>query len=56
LISNLLTVVLSLVILAVGITRIYLGVHYATDVLAAYVFGFIYLFVFIKFLEKLESK
>ncbi len=55
-ISNLLTVVLSLVILAVGITRIYLGVHYATDVLAAYVFGFIYLFVFIKFLEKLESK
>ena len=55
-ISNLLTVVLSLVILAVGITRIYLGVHYATDVLAAYVIGFVYLFVFIKILEKRESK
>lgn len=55
-ISNLLTVVLSLVILAVGITRIYLCVHYATDVLAAYVIGFVYLFVFIKILEKRESK
>lgn len=49
---NLLTVILSVVILAVGITRIYLGVHYVTDVLAAYVFGAIYLICFIKVLEK----
>lgn len=54
--SNLLTIVLSLVILAVGITRIYLGVHYSTDVLAAYVFGFVYLFVFVKVLKKRENK
>lgn len=53
---NLLIAILSIVILAVGVTRIYLGVHYATDVLAAYVLGFVYLVCFIKVLEKCESK
>lgn len=53
---NLITIVLAIVILAVGITRIYLGVHYATDVLAAYVIGAIYLVCFIKILEKYEAK
>lgn len=55
-IRNLLVCLLSAIILAVGITRIFLGVHYSTDVLAGYVIGFVYLFVFIKILEKYETK
>lgn len=50
--SNLLIAALSIIILAVGVTRIYLGVHYATDVLAAYILGFVYLVCFTKILEK----
>ena len=50
--KNTLVGILSAIILFVGISRIYLGVHYATDVLAGYIVGIIYLVFFIKFLKK----
>jgi undecaprenyl-diphosphatase len=49
-------VFLSLVILAIGFSRIYLRVHYASDVLGGYVIGFAWLFVSLLFLNTLEKR
>lgn len=51
----LLVSILSLIILLVGISRIYLGVHYATDVLGGYLFGIVYLILFIKIGKKSQK-
>ncbi len=44
---------LALLILLTGISRIYLGVHYASDVLGGYIIGTMWLFSSIKLFEKL---
>ena len=49
---------LSIIIIMIGISRIYLGAHYATDVIAGFAFALIYLFIYIKFIynKKGENK
>ena len=41
---------LTLMLIMIGISRIYLGAHYATDVIGGVIFAIIYLFLFIKFI------
>lgn len=45
--------ILSLLVLLIGITRIYLGVHYASDVIAGFVLSIAYLVVYITIVIKL---
>lgn len=47
-------VVLAMIVMItlIGISRIYLGVHYPSDVIAGFMFGLIYLQIFIKILFK----
>ncbi len=47
-----LIIFLSILILLIGISRIYVGVHYATAVIGGFVIGIMYLAVFIKFVYK----
>ena len=45
-----LIIFLGLLILFIGISRIYLGVHYFTDVLGGFIIAIIYLHLFIKYI------
>lgn len=47
--------VLSLLIIAIGISRIYLGVHYASDVLGGYIVGSGWLVLFIRLSRKVKA-
>ncbi len=47
---------LILLILLIGFSRIYLGVHYASDVLGGFAFGLFWLGIFTFIIEKLEEK
>ena len=46
---------LSLLVLAIGISRIYLGVHYASDVLGGFIIGFGWLVLFIRLSRRVEK-
>lgn len=45
-------ILLSILILMIGFSRIYLGVHYVSDVLAGFLFSISYLIVYIKIINK----
>lgn len=47
-----LIIFLSILILLIGISRIYLGVHYATDIIGGFIIGIMYLVIFVRFLYK----
>ncbi len=44
-------VLLSITIIIIGLTRIYLGVHYFSDIVGGFVFGLLYLLLFIRILK-----
>jgi Membrane-associated phospholipid phosphatase len=50
------TTLLSLLIFSIGISRIYLGVHYASDVLAGMCLSLVYLIVYTTILNKKDNE
>jgi len=50
-IRNTVIAFLSILILLIGVSRIYLGVHYATDVIGGFIIGIIYLVLYIKIIK-----
>lgn len=50
---NTICVVLSTLIFFIGISRIYLGVHYASDVFAGFLISIVYLMVYVTYILKL---
>lgn len=55
-IKYLIILILSLLILLIGISRVYLGVHYFTDVIGGFAIGILYIILFIKYIYKSKRK
>ncbi|MEO6672949.1 MAG: phosphatase PAP2 family protein, partial [Ginsengibacter sp.] len=51
----LLVIALALLIFAIGLSRVYLRVHYASDVIAGYCVGCMWLFISLWVLRKVEK-
>ena len=47
---------ISILIIFIGISRIYLGVHYTSDVLAGFLISISYLILYIKYMNKIIDK
>ncbi len=56
LLKIILTILLSIIIISISFSRIYLEVHYLSDVLGGLFIGFIYLYIFITFVNLKRSK
>lgn len=50
--KNIIMIIGSMIILLIGISRIYFGVHYFSDVMAGFIVGAIYLILYVLFLKK----
>ena len=54
--ADILTVLLSVLIIAIGCSRVYVGVHFPTDILAGWSLGAVYLCISIIILEKVRGE
>lgn len=49
------TILFSILILLIGFSRIYLNVHYMSDVIIGYLFGLLFMLIFIKVIYSIEK-